>query len=76
MKLPPRPANWLRARRRAHEQHFAEHERLMAQVDMAPRFGRKVRIPPPPGGWQNGGGKRPSANHATNRGRPLPPLRD
>jgi hypothetical protein len=57
MKLPPRLANWLRTRRRAHERHVDEHLRMMSQVDMAPRFGRKVRIPPPPGGWRDGGGK-------------------
>lgn len=46
MKLPRRPANWLRARRRAHEEHEAEHLRIMAKVDMPPRYGRTVRIPP------------------------------
>jgi hypothetical protein len=76
MKLPPRLANWLRARGRAHERHFEEHERVMAEVDMAPRFGRKVRIPPPPGGWQNGRVKRPGADHPKNHGRPLPPPQD
>jgi len=25
---------------------------------MAPRFGRKVRIPAPPGGWRDDGGKQ------------------
>jgi hypothetical protein len=48
----------------------------MAKVDMAPRYGRKVRIPAPPGGWQNGGGKQPSANRPKNHGRPLPPPKD
>jgi hypothetical protein len=76
MKLPPRLANWLRARRRVHEQHETEHLRIMAKVDMAPRYGRKVRIPAPPGGWQNGGGKQPSANRPKNHGRPLPPPKD
>jgi hypothetical protein len=76
MKLPARLADWLRARGRAHEQHVEEHIRLMSEVDIAPRFGRKVRIPTPPGGWQNGPGKRPSASRAKNRGRPMPPPQD
>jgi hypothetical protein len=69
-------ASWLRTRSRAHERHVAEHERAMAKVEMAPRFGRKVRIPAPPGGWQNGSGKRPSAGFPKNHDRPLPPPRD
>jgi hypothetical protein len=76
MKLPPRLANWLRARGRAHERHVEEHLRTMAEVDMAPRFGRTVRIPPPPGGWQEDSGKPPSAGHPKNHGRPLPPPQD
>jgi hypothetical protein len=76
MKLLPGLASWLRARSRAHERHVAEHERAMAKVDMAPRFGRKVRIPAPPGGWQEGRAKRPSAGRAKNHGRPLPPPQD
>jgi hypothetical protein len=76
MKLPPRLASWLRARGRAHERHVAEHERIMSEVDMAPRFGRTVRIPPPPGGWQDDGGKRSGAGRAKNHGRPLPPPQD
>jgi hypothetical protein len=55
MKLPPRLANWLRARQRAHGRHEAEHLRAMSKVDMAPRYGRTVRIPPPPGGFDKGG---------------------
>jgi hypothetical protein len=66
MKLPPRLANWLRARRRAHERHVAEQIRIMKKVDMAPRYGRAVRIPPPPGGWQRGGGKH-SGGRAKHR---------
>jgi hypothetical protein len=81
MKLPPKLANWLRARGRAHERHVEEQMRIMSKVDMAPRFGRTVRIPPPPGGWQQGrgkqgGGKKPGASHAKNHGRPLPPPQD
>src|ERR1700722_19673679 len=68
MKLPPGLASWLRARGRAHERRVAEHERLMSEVDIAPRIGRRVRIPPPPGGWQQGRGKRPSASRAKNHG--------
>jgi hypothetical protein len=54
MKLPPKLATWLRARRRAHDRREAEHLRAMSKVDMASRFGRRVRIPPPPGGWNKG----------------------
>jgi hypothetical protein len=67
MKLPPRLANWLRARRRAHERHVAEQIRIMSKADMAPRYGRTVRIPPPPGGWQDRGGKQSRAGRAKNR---------
>jgi len=73
VKLPPRLANWLRVRSRAHERHVAEQIRLMSEVDMAPRYGRRVRIPPPPGGWQNGRAKPPKPNRAKHRGRPMPP---
>lgn len=76
MQLPPKLANWLRARGRAHERHVAEHERIMAKADMAPRYGRKVRIPAPPGGWQAGGGKRKSAKRPKYMGRSLPRSRD
>jgi hypothetical protein len=76
MKLPPKLARWLRARGRAHERHVAEHERIMAKVDMAPRMGRRVRLPAPPGGWRTGGGKQPAAGRARYRGRPMPPPRD
>jgi hypothetical protein len=62
MKLPPRLANWLRGRARTHERHEAEHLRAMSKVDMASRYGRKVRIPPPPGGWGKGPRKSPGAH--------------
>jgi hypothetical protein len=58
MKLPPRLANWLRARRRAHERQVAEQIRIMSKADMAPRYGRTVRVPPPPGGGQHRGRRR------------------
>jgi hypothetical protein len=69
MKLPPKLANWLSARRRAHERHVAEQIRMMSKVDMAPRIGRTVRVPPPPGGYQGRGGKQSGAGRAKNRGR-------
>jgi len=73
MKLPPKLAKWLSARRRAHDQHEAQHLRAMAKVDMAPRYGRKVRIPPPPGGWNKGraggGGIRGGAGRSAGRHR-------
>ena len=76
MKLPPKLASWLRARGRVHERRVAEHERTMAKVDMAPRYGRKVRLPAPPGGWPADRGKRPNADRAKYHGRPLPPPQD
>jgi len=76
MKLPPRLANWLRARGRAHEQRVAEHERIMAKVDMTPRYGRKVRVPAPPGGWRTGGGKHKGERRPKYMGRSLPRSRD
>jgi len=76
VKLPPRLANWLRARGRAHERHAAEHQRLMAQVDIAPLRRRRLRVPPPPGGWQQGGAKKPDPGHPRYHGRPLPPPQD
>jgi hypothetical protein len=76
MKLAPKLANWFRARGRAHEQHVAEHERIMAKADMTPRYGRRVRIPAPPGGWQTGRGKRNSEKRPKYMGRSLPRSRD
>src|SRR5271156_732785 len=36
------------------------------------RLGRTVRIPPPPGGWQDDGAEHPAADRTKNHGRPLP----
>jgi len=75
MKLPAALANWLRARRRASSRRAAEHQRTMSKVDMAPRLRRRVRIPPPPGGWQTGRGKRAGSGRRYH-GKPVPPPRD
>ncbi|HUN38066.1 MAG TPA: hypothetical protein VMU95_39250 [Trebonia sp.] len=76
MRLPEGLANWLRARRRAGQRRAAEHQRVMAKVDMSPRFGRRVRVPPPPGGWRNGRGKRAGSGRPRYHGKPVPPPRD
>jgi hypothetical protein len=57
MRLPPRLANWFRAIRRAHERQEEEHLRAMAKANPW-RGGRRVRLPPPPGGFSNGSNPR------------------
>ncbi|HEX4090993.1 MAG TPA: hypothetical protein VHZ33_19970 [Trebonia sp.] len=54
MKLPPRLSRWLRAVRRAHERQEEEHLRAMAKANTWRGPGRRIRTPPPPGGWNKG----------------------
>jgi hypothetical protein len=51
MKLPRKVAHWFRALRRAHERQEQEHLRAMAKSNTW-RGGRRVRLPPPPGGFE------------------------
>jgi hypothetical protein len=57
MKLPPRLAEWFRALRRAHERQEKQHLRAMSKANPW-RAGRRVPLPPPPGGYNKGGSGR------------------